>query len=112
MPQDSPIAAIAPEEVGVLIDDQKFRRYAGRQCKLPFRHDGFGGANDGDGRVSARGKFPIERFARTRRRIIRDAKDASIGARRGSRVTRHYVNFSGIGANPAECLDHLFENGS
>ena len=53
MHDETPLAPIRPEEIAILIDDEKLRGDLGGEPPFPFRHDWLRGADDADRGVVA-----------------------------------------------------------
>ena len=88
------MAAVEPEIVAVLIQQEEFARQARRQHPLPFGHDRFSRADDANHGVFIGCQFGIESLARGRIGIIRHPVDrAPLRAelQRRARVTGHQI---------------------
>ena len=57
MQNEAPLAPIGPEEITVLVDDEKLCGDFCREPPFPFGHDRLGRADDSDGGVVARLQF-------------------------------------------------------
>ena len=54
MQNQTPLAYVCPEEIAILVDDEKLGGNLRGQPPFPFRHDRLGGADDSDGVVVLR----------------------------------------------------------
>src|SRR5947209_7508624 len=105
------MAAVEPEIIAVLVDEENLGGDTERQRPFPFEHDGLAGADDAHESVAIGGELAVEPAASVAAAIVGGAVDAGVGGKALGQtgVAGDEVDGDIVAPGIAEAVDDAFE---